>query len=171
MESGVRANQRTRRGTMLMSIHVLLVEDNPADADLTRETLTASRFDVELSVAKDGVEALEFLQGSGKGEKHKRPNMILLDLNLPRKDGRQVLAIIKTDDMLRRIPVVILSSSDADRDVTSCYELGANCYITKPVDLGAYRTIVRTLEDFWLSTAKLPSGNGHTMATRIGHGL
>jgi len=151
---------------MIKSIHVLLIEDNPADADLTRESLEASRFNIEISVAKDGEEAIEFL-GNADG----RPTMILLDLNLPRKDGRQVLAIIKSDDVLRRIPILVLSSSDSEKDITSCYELGANCYITKPADLKAYRAIVGTLEEFWFNTATLPARIGHTIATRVAYGL
>jgi two-component system, chemotaxis family, response regulator Rcp1 len=155
---------------MMRGIHVLLVEDNAADADLTRETLVSTRFDIKLSVAKDGVEAIDFLNGAGDWSEPGQPTLILLDLNLPRKDGRQVLAILKSDDLFRRIPVVILSSSDSEKDVTSCYQLGANCYIVKPVELQAYRAIVRTLEDFWLGAAKLPRRDGHSMATAIGYG-
>jgi two-component system, chemotaxis family, response regulator Rcp1 len=154
---------------MSSEIHLLLVEDNEADVDLTRATLSATKFDIKLSVAKDGVEAIDFLNGAGPWSEQGQPTLILLDLNLPRKDGRQVLAVIKSDDLLRRIPVVILSSSDAERDITSCYNLGANCYIVKPTELRAYREIVRTLEDFWLGSAKLPRRNGHSDATRIGY--
>jgi two-component system, chemotaxis family, response regulator Rcp1 len=155
---------------MMRGIHVLLVEDNAADADLTRETLVSTRFDIKLSVAKDGVEAIDFLNGAGDWSEPGQPTLILLDLNLPRKDGRQVLAVIKSDELFRRIPVVILSSSDSEKDVTSCYQLGANCYIVKPVELQEYRAIVRTLEDFWLGAAKLPRRDGHSMATAIGYG-
>lgn len=156
---------------MRRQTHVLLIEDNPADADLTSETLMEASGDVQLSLAKDGIEALELLCNDGNWSEEGRPTLILLDLNLPRKDGRQVLAILKTHDLLRRIPVVILSSSDSDRDVTSCYELGANCYIIKPVDLQAYRATVRSLEEFWLGKARLPRRDGHSNETRIGAGL
>jgi two-component system, chemotaxis family, response regulator Rcp1 len=155
---------------MRRSIHVLLVEDNPADADLTCETLAESS-EVDLSVAKDGVEALEMLHNDGSWSEQGRPTLILLDLNLPRKDGRQVLAVLKTHDLLRRIPVVVLSSSESDKDITSCYELGANCYITKSVDLQSFRAMVRSVEQFWLGKAKLPRRDGHSNATRIAEGL
>lgn len=155
---------------MRKRIHVLLVEDNPADADLTSETLMQSA-DVQVSLAKDGVEALELLEKDGDWSEQGRPTLILLDLNLPRKDGRQVLAVLKTHDELRRIPIVILSSSESDKDITSCYELGANCYITKPVDLQAFRTTVRSVEEFWLGRATLPRRSGHSDATRRGYGL
>jgi CheY-like chemotaxis protein len=156
---------------MSISSHVLLVEDNEADIDLTRDALDSTRFDIKLSVAKDGVEAIEFLDGVGSWSEPGHPTLILLDLNLPRKNGRQVLAVIKGHEQFRRIPVVVLSSSDSEKDITSCYELGANCYIVKPVELHAYRAIIRTLEDFWLSTARLPRREGHTLATAIGYGL
>ena len=155
---------------MIGAIHVLLVEDNEADIDLTRETLGLSKFDIQLSVAKDGVEAIEFLSGTGGRSEPGHPTLILLDLNLPRKNGRQVLGVLKNDDELRRIPVVVLSSSDSEKDITSCYHLGANCYIVKPVDLQAYRALVRTLEDFWLGAATLPRRDGHSLATSIGFG-
>ena len=150
--------------------HILLVEDNPADADLTREILTAAE-DVEVSLAKDGVEALAMLEGDGDWSERGRPTLVLLDLNLPRKDGRQVLAVLKAHDLLRRIPVIVLSSSESDFDITNCYELGANCYITKPVDLKTFRSIVGAVESFWVGRAKLPCREGHSLATRIGAGL
>jgi two-component system, chemotaxis family, response regulator Rcp1 len=155
---------------MRKSIHVLLVEDNPADADLTSETLMEGR-GIEVSVAKDGVEALEMLDKGGDWSEPDRPTLILLDLNLPRKDGRQVLAVLKNHDQLRRIPVVILSSSESEKDITSCYELGANCYITKPVDLHSFRATVRSVEQFWLVSARLPRREGHSDATRVGFGM
>lgn len=155
---------------MRRSIHVLLVEDNPADADLTSETLAESG-DVDLSVAKDGVEALELLHNDGSWSEQGRPTLILLDLNLPRKDGRQVLAVLKTHDLLRRIPVIVLSSSESETDITSCYELGANCYIIKSMDLQSFRATVRLVEQFWLGKAKLPRRDGHSDATRIAAGL
>jgi len=155
---------------MRRGIHVLLVEDNPADADLTSETLTESG-EVDLSVAKDGVEALELLHNDGSWSEQGRPTLILLDLNLPRKDGRQVLAVLKTYDLLRRIPVIVLSSSESESDITGCNELGANCYIIKSMDLQAFRATVRSVEQFWLGKAKLPRRDGHSNATRIAAGL
>ena len=155
---------------MIGAVHVLLVEDNAADVDLTRKTLASTKFDIRLSVAKDGVEAIDFLNGVGSWLESGHPTLILLDLNLPRKDGRQVLGVLKSHDELRRIPVVILSSSNSEKDITSCYHLGANCYIVKPVDLHAYRALVRTLEDFWLGAAKLPQRDGHSVATSVGYG-
>jgi two-component system, chemotaxis family, response regulator Rcp1 len=154
---------------MINAIHVLLVEDNAADIDLTSEMLASTNFNIKLSVAKDGVEAIDFLNGAGSWSEPGHPTLILLDLNLPRRDGRQVLAVIKGDDLFRRIPVVILSSSDSEKDITSCYQLGANSYVVKPVELQAYRAAVRKLEDFWLSTATLPRRDGHSMSTHIGY--
>ena len=142
-------------------IHVLLVEDNPADADLTRETLETSKLHVELSVAVDGVQALEFLRRKGGFGKAPRPDLILLDLNLPKKDGRETLAEIKSDDEFKQIPIVILTSSDAERDVAQSYALGANCDVTKPVDLRAFQTIVQAVEDFWFFVVKLPRAPSH----------
>lgn len=150
--------------------HILLVEDNSADADLTAEILTATN-DVDVSLAKDGVEALMMLERDGDWSDRGRPTLVLLDLNLPRKDGRQVLAVLKAHDFLRRIPVVVLSSSESDFDITNCYELGANCYISKPVDLQTFRSIIGAVQNFWLGRAKLPRREGHSMATRIGAGL
>lgn len=116
-----------------------------------------------------GGEAIDFLSSAANGPKAGHPTLILLDLNLPRKDGRQVLGLLKSQDEFRRIPAIILSSSDSDRDVTSCYSLGANCYMVKPIDLQAYRELVRTLEGFWLGAAKLPQHEGHSIATGIGY--
>ena len=156
---------------MNKEIHVLLVEDNEADVELTRDMLATNQFDIKVSVAKDGIEAIDFLNGAGSWSEPGHPTLVLLDLNLPRKDGRQVLAVLKSHDELRRIPVVVLSSSDSEKDITSCYHLGANCYMVKPIDLQAYRTIVRTLEDYWLGAASLPHREGHSDATRIGYGI
>ena len=156
---------------MNKEIHVLLVEDNEADVELTRDMLATNQFDIKVSVAKDGIEAIDFLNGAGSWSEPGHPTLVLLDLNLPRKDGRQVLAVLKSHDELRRIPVVVLSSSDSEKDITSCYHLGANCYMVKPIDLQAYRTIVRTLEDYWLGAARLPHREGHSDATRIGYGI
>jgi len=151
-------------------LHILLVEDNEADVDLTLEMLTSAKFDIKFSVARDGVEAIDFLCGDGRWSEPGHPTLILLDLNLPRRDGRQVLSILKSDEQFRRIPVIVLSSSDSEKDITSCYHLGANCYLVKPGDLQAYRALVRMLEDFWLGVVKLPRCEGHSIATSIGYG-
>jgi chemotaxis family two-component system response regulator Rcp1 len=153
---------------MKKGIHILLVEDNQADADLTSETLTANNSNVDLSVAKNGVEALVLLHSDGAWSDPGRPTLILLDLNLPRKDGRHVLALLKA---LRRIPVVILSSSESEKDVTSCYQLGANCYMVKPSDLQSYRALLHMLDEYWLTNAKLPRRDVHSTETRIGDGF
>ena len=137
-------------------IEVLLVEDNPGDVRLTREALKEGKVRNNLSVARDGVEALAFLRREGEHAAAPRPDVILLDLNLPRKDGREVLEEIKADPALRSIPVVILTSSEAERDIVQAYALHANCYITKPVDLDQFITVVKSIEDFWFTIVKLP---------------
>jgi CheY-like chemotaxis protein len=139
-------------------IHILLVEDNPGDIRLTREAFSQTRTPIDLRVATDGVEALEFLRGAGQFRSAPRPDLILLDLNLPRKNGREVLAEIKRDQALRRIPVVVLTTSTAEEDILGAYDLHANSYITKPVDLGQFDEIVQTIERFWMSIVSLPSG-------------
>ena len=143
------------RGTR--SIEILLVEDNPGDVRLTQEALRDSKLLNNLAVAKDGVEALEMLRRNGPYATQPRPDLILLDLNLPRKDGREVLIEIKWDPVLRRIPVVVLTTSEAESDVMKAYDLHANCYIVKPVDLDQFINVVRTIEGFWLSVVKLSS--------------
>lgn len=140
-------------------IDILLVEDNAADVRLTEEILTDSKVHNNLMVANDGAEALQCLRQQGKFKRSPRPDLILLDLNLPVKDGREVLAEIKADANLRRIPVVILTTSKAEEDILKTYDLHANCYITKPVDLEQFVTVVRYIEDFWLAIVRLP-GNG-----------
>jgi chemotaxis family two-component system response regulator Rcp1 len=137
-------------------IDILLVEDNPGDVRLTQEALLEGKVKNRLHVANDGVEALEYLRCQGKYKDAQKPDLILLDLNLPRKDGRQVLEEIKADLELRVIPVVVLTTSAAEEDVLRTYNLHANCYITKPVDLDQFLRIVKTIEDFWLSVVKLP---------------
>ncbi len=137
-------------------VEVLLVEDNPGDVRLTREALRSSRRPANLTVVGDGVEALSFLHREGRHEQAPRPDLILLDLNLPRKSGSEVLAEIKTDDRLRRIPVVILTTSRTTRDIVQSYELHANCYIAKPVDLDQFVAVVRAIEHFWMSLVELP---------------
>ena len=141
------------------TVEILLVEDNPGDIRLTREALKESKLRNSLNVVKDGIEALEFLRRQGRYASAPRPDLILLDLNLPRKDGREVLAEIKDDDDLKRIPVVVLTTSKADQDIMRAYDLHANCYITKPVDLNQFLNVVHTIECFWLSIVTLPPGD------------
>lgn len=137
-------------------IEILLVEDNPGDARLTTEALKEAKVRNRLRHLADGVEALAFLRRQGKYAKALRPDLILLDLNLPRKDGREVLAEIKTDDELKRIPVVVLTTSQAEEDILRAYNLNANCYVSKPVDLDQFIKVVKTINDFWLTIVKLP---------------
>jgi len=137
-------------------IEILLVEDNPGDVRLTREALKDAKVANTLHVVEDGVAALDFLHGRTPYAEMPRPDLILLDLNLPRKNGREVLAEIKSHDTLKTIPVVILTTSQAEEDVLRAYHLHANCYITKPVDFIQFTTIVRTIEDFWLTVVTLP---------------
>jgi chemotaxis family two-component system response regulator Rcp1 len=136
-------------------IEILLVEDNPGDARLTREALRDARVRNNLHVAPDGVEALAFLRRQGKHAGVPKPDLILLDLNLPKKDGREVLQDIKQDDQLRHIPVVILTTSQAERDIAESYRLRANAYVTKPVDLEQFLKVVQSIEHFWLEIVKL----------------
>ena len=137
-------------------IDILLVEDNPGDADLAREALSTSKLRNDLHVVGDGVEAMAFLHRTGKYADAPRPELVLLDLNLPRKDGREVLAEIKADDDLKRIPVVILTISKDEEDVLKSYNLHANCFITKPIDLTQFLKVVQSIEDFWLTIVRLP---------------
>jgi CheY-like chemotaxis protein len=137
-------------------IEILLVEDNPGDVRLTIEGLNEGKVRNNLHVAKDGVEALAFLRREAQYQDAVRPDLILLDLNLPRMDGRQVLSQIKADPDLKTIPVVVLTTSRAEQDVLHSYQLQANCYITKPVDLEQFITVVRSIEDFWLTIVTLP---------------
>jgi two-component system, chemotaxis family, response regulator Rcp1 len=137
-------------------IEILLVEDNAGDVRLTLEALKEARVHNHMSVARDGVEALAFLRREGQYAASPRPDLILLDLNLPRKDGREVLAEIKADPRLRSIPVVILTTSKAEEDILKTYDLHANCYITKPVDLGCFLDVVKAIEGFWLTIVRLP---------------
>ncbi len=137
-------------------VDILLVEDNPGDVRLTREALKEAKVRNELHVATDGVEALAFLRREGPYKKAVRPNLVLLDLNLPRKNGREVLAEMKEDTDLRRIPVVILTTSQAEQDIIKAYDLHVNCYINKPVDLDRFLQVVRSIEDFWLTLVILP---------------
>ena len=138
-------------------VEIFLVEDNPGDVRLTAEALQEGKVWNRLSVAPDGVEALAFLRREGTYGAAPRPDVILLDLNLPKKDGREVLAEIKADETLRTIPVVVLTTSKAEQDILRTYNLHANCYITKPVDLDKFMSVVKAIEDFWLCVVKLPS--------------
>ena len=137
-------------------VEILLVEDNAGDVRLTKEALKEGKVYNNLHWAKDGVDALEFLRREGKHAKAPRPDIILLDLNLPKKDGREVLSEIKSDDQLKHIPVVILTTSKAEEDVLRSYKLHANCYITKPVDLGKFIVVVQSIDRFWLTVVTLP---------------
>ncbi|MDX1611893.1 MAG: response regulator [Candidatus Thermoplasmatota archaeon] len=137
-------------------IEILLVEDNPGDVRLTQEALKEGKVPSRLSVVGDGEAALSYLRNEDPYQGATRPDIILLDLNLPRKDGREVLEEIKVDDELRRIPVVILTTSEAEQDILRTYDLHANCYITKPVDLDQFIEVVKYIEKFWLTTVRLP---------------
>jgi CheY-like chemotaxis protein len=139
-----------------MPLEVLLIEDNPGDVRLTRETLCSGKRSIHLHVATDGVEAMEFLRQKEGKVGVPRPDLILLDLNLPRMDGHEVLAQIKGDYSLKTIPTIILTTSDAKADIAESYQLHANCYLTKPVQLGAFNCLVKSTSDFWLSTVTLP---------------
>ena len=141
----------------MTTISVLLVEDNPADADLTREALEANKQSVDLSVVLDGVEAMDYLHRRADHPDAAMPDLVLLDLNLPRKDGRAVLEEIKSTEALRQIPVVVLSSSEDFHDIQQSYDLGANSYVAKPVDFAGFQTTMKSLNSFWFSTARLPS--------------
>ncbi len=137
-------------------IEVLLVEDDPASADLTKETLDGANITVNINVVDDGVKAMEYLYQEGQYAEAVRPDLILLDLNLPRKDGREVLGEIKGNETLKTIPVVILTTSDAETDVLKSYRLGANCYVSKPVGLKEFARVVKSIENFWFTVVKLP---------------
>lgn len=137
-------------------VKILLVEDNPADVRLTQEVFKDANVYNDLYVARDGVEAISFLRKKGKYKAKPRPDLILLDLNLPKKDGREVLREIKTDNELKSIPVVILTISQAEKDIIDTYNHYANCYINKPVDLDQFVEVVKSIKDFWLTKVKLP---------------
>jgi len=141
---------------LMRPIELLLVEDSEPDVRLTVEALHEAKVKNRLSVVEDGVEAMDFLHRRGGYEEAPRPDLIFLDLNLPRKDGRQVLSEIKSDPSLRRIPVVILTTSKDEEDVLQSYDQHANCYITKPVDFNRFLEVVKSIEDFWLTVVRLP---------------
>ncbi len=138
------------------SVTVLLVEDSPGDVRLTREAFRNANMAIDLHVASDGVEALAYLRGEDGYSDSPRPDLILLDLNLPRMDGREVLANIKADDQLKSIPTVILTTSDSESDIAASYQLQANSFLSKPVQLEAFESLVKSINDFWLTKAKLP---------------
>ena len=139
------------------AINILLVEDNPGDIRLSKEALIGKKICVNLSVVMDGEEAMEFLKKTGKYKDAVRPEIILLDLNLPKKDGRQVLAEIKNDPALKMIPVIVLTTSAAEEDILNTYANHANAYITKPVDFNKFISVIHSFENFWLTTVKLPT--------------
>jgi len=143
-------------GTDAAPIEVLLVEDSPGDVRLTKEAFKDAKVHINLHVVSDGAKAMAFLKGEGEHASVSRPDLILLDLNLPKKDGREVLAEIKESPTLKSIPVVVLTTSSSEADILRSYELHANCYITKPVDLEGFLTVVKSIDSFWLSVVKLP---------------
>jgi len=137
-------------------VEILLAEDNPGDAKLTRKALEQGKVINNLHVVTDGVDAMAYLRQEGEYADRPRPDLVLLDLNMPRKDGREVLQDIKSDDDLRRIPVVVMTSSEAEEDIVQSYDLHANAYVTKPIDFDGFLDVVGSLEDFWLSVVKMP---------------
>jgi len=141
----------------LKPVELLLVEDDPGDVRLTQEAFKGGHVPVRLSVARDGVEAIDFLHRRGPFQDAPRPDLILLDLNLPRKNGREVLLDIKTDPDLKRIPVLVMTTSSAEQDISKAYSLNANCYLTKPIAFDEFIDMVHSIEDFWLTKASLPA--------------
>jgi two-component system, chemotaxis family, response regulator Rcp1 len=139
-----------------MAVEVLLVEDSPGDVRLTQEAFRDATKLIHLHVASDGIEAMAFLRREGVHSKAPRPDFILLDLNLPRMDGREVLACIKKDESLKTIPTIILTTSNSEADILKSYQLQANCYLTKPVQLDEFETVVKSINDFWLTRVRLP---------------
>lgn len=139
-------------------IEVLLAEDDDGDYELTRESFKNSKLHVHLNRVVDGHECMEYLRRAGQYEDVTKPDLVLLDLNMPKKDGRKVLEEMKSDQYLKRIPTVILTTSDAESDINSTYDLGANCYITKPVDFNKFQQVVNDVADFWFTVVKLPNG-------------
>ena len=154
MKRNLSGNRNGKNG--LKPIDILLVEDNPGDVRLTKEALKDAKVLNEIYVARDGVEAMEFMRKEGSFAKAPVPDLVLLDLNLPRKDGREVLAEIKADPKFKHIPVIVLTTSKADEDIIKSYKLHANAYVTKPVDLNRFVEIIHALEEFWFTVVKLP---------------
>jgi CheY-like chemotaxis protein len=141
----------------MKSIKILLIEDNEGDILLTQEALSESKFNNEVSVIKDGDAAIEYFKSKSKGDKENLPDIVLLDINLPKVDGKEVLAFIKKDPILRLIPVLMLTTSSSEADIRDAYSNYANCYITKPVDFNKFFEIIKAIEDFWVSIVKLPT--------------
>ncbi len=148
----------TEKNTM-KPIDILIVEDNAGDLRLIKDVLLESKVYNIINSVKDGEEALEYLFKSGRHKDKKTPDLIILDLNLPRKDGREVLAEIKTDSLLKKIPVVIMTMSQSEEDILKAYNLHANCFVTKPIDLNQFIKVVKSIEDFWLTIVKLPTND------------
>lgn len=150
----------------MQPFEILLVEDNPGDVFLTQEAFREGRLAHRLSVVEDGEEALRFLRREGKHRDAPQPDLILMDLNLPKKDGRELLGEVKTDPELRQIPVIVLTTSGAEQDIARAYKLHANCYLTKPIQMDEFLRTIRSVEDFWLSVVRLPSkdSNGRPRA-------
>lgn len=138
------------------AVEVLLVEDDPGDIELTKEAIEKARLSINLNVVRDGEEAMAYLRRKGEFANAVRPDLVLLDLNMPRKDGREVLREIRSDSDLTSLPVVVLTTSDADEDILRTYDLGANCYVTKPVGLEQFMKVVQTVGNFWFMIVKLP---------------
>ena len=138
-------------------MEILLVEDDLGDIELTRESLSEDKISINLNVVQDGICAMQYLLQEGSFSNAKKPDLIILDLNLPKKDGREVLHDIKKNDALKLIPIVILTTSDADEDIFKTYGLGANCYVTKPIGLEEFNKIIKSIKDFWFTVVKLPS--------------
>jgi CheY-like chemotaxis protein len=153
------ANLMKKSGVAGELVDILLVEDSPGDARLTQEAFREANGAVRLHVACDGVEAMAFLRQTGTHIDDPRPDLILLDLNLPRMDGREVLTLIKEDEVLGTIPIIILTTSAAEIDIVKSYQLKANCYLSKPVELEEFYSLVKRINDFWLTTAKLPGSH------------
>lgn len=149
-------NSQKMGETNIKIFDILVVEDNPGDARLTREVLNDNGAFSSLYIVNDGVEAMEFLRNKGKFKDSPKPDLIIMDLNLPRKDGREVLAEIKVDENLKHIPIVIMTISQAEEDILKSYKLHANCFITKPIDLNQFIKVIKSIEEFWFSIVKLP---------------
>ena len=145
-------------------VDILLVEDSPSDQLLAREALADAAVPNRLHIVSDGIEAMAFLRRQGRHHAAPRPDLILLDLNLPRKDGREVLSEIKSNEELQRIPVVVLTTSESEQDVKRAYALHANCYVSKPVDFEAFKRVIRSIEEFWFRTVRLPSSTNNWTA-------
>lgn len=143
------------KDTSMKPLQVLLIEDNPGDAELTRQSLAASKLTIDLTVLDDGEKALEYLKKAPPYQKADRPDLVLLDLNLPKLSGGEVLREIKTDKRLKSLPVIVLTSSEEEMEISRCYDQGANCYIVKPVDFASFMNVVNLIETFWFSVVKL----------------